>query len=96
MEKRGPSDESSAAVPMLEKGSETIGIWNAVYEGQIDSHLIVAVTAASDCIVAAWRFDIDTKLNGGGSLSYTHPQPIYVLFNPWCPNDSVYMPGKLS
>ncbi|XP_034826391.1 annulin-like isoform X2 [Maniola hyperantus] len=93
VERRGPSDDTSAAVPMLEKGSETSGAWNAVYEGQMDSHLMVAVTPAADCIVAAWRLDVDTKLNAGGSLSYTHPLPIYVLFNPWCLNDSVYMPG---
>ncbi|XP_047544749.1 annulin-like isoform X1 [Vanessa atalanta] len=93
VEKRGPSGDTSAAVPMLEKGSETLGAWNAVYDGQMDSHLMVAVTAAADCIVAAWRIDVDTRLNGGESLSYTHPLPIYVLFNPWCLNDSVYMPG---
>ncbi|OWR44550.1 putative annulin [Danaus plexippus plexippus] len=93
VEKRGPSNEASAAVPMLEKGSETLGSWNAVYEGQIDSHLMVAVTPAADCIVAAWRLDVDTKLSGTGALSYTHPRPIYIIFNPWCLNDSVYMPG---
>ncbi|KOB66015.1 Annulin [Operophtera brumata] len=93
VEKRGPSDDTSAAVPLLEKGSETMGAWNATYEGQMDSHLMVAVTAAADCIVAAWKIDIDTKLTGGSSLSYTHSQPIYVLYNPWCLNDSVYMPG---
>ncbi|CAH0748849.1 unnamed protein product [Diatraea saccharalis] len=90
---RGPSNEMSAAVPLLEKGFETVGGWSAVYEGQMDSHLMVAVTPAVDCIVAAWRMDIDTKLSGNGSLSYTHQQPIYVLFNPWCLTDSVYMPG---
>lgn len=94
MEKRGPSADTSAAVPMLEKGSETAGAWNAVYEGQMDSHLMVAVTAAVDCMVAAWKIDVDTRLGGGSSLSYTHPQPIYVLFNPWCLTDTVYMPGQ--
>lgn len=93
VEKRGPSDDTSAAVPLLEKGSETVGSWNAVYEGQMDSHLMVAVTPAADCIVAAWKIDVDTKLEGGSSLSYTHPQPIYILFNPWCLSDTVYMPG---
>ncbi|XP_028170220.1 annulin-like isoform X2 [Ostrinia furnacalis] len=90
---RGPSNEMSAPVPLLEKGSEVVGGWSAVYEGQMDSHLMVAITPASDCIVSAWRMDIDTKLTSGGSLSYTHPLPIYVLFNPWSLNDSVYMPG---
>lgn len=70
-----------------------MGGWNAVYEGQMDNHLMVAVTPAADCIVASWRIDIDTKLDEKGSLSYTHPLPIYILFNPWCLNDSVYMPG---
>lgn len=93
MEKRGPSDDTTAAVPLLEKGSETVGSWNAVYEGQMDSHLMVAVTASADCIVAAWKIDVDTKLEGGSSLSYTHSKPIYMLFNPWCLSDSVYMPG---
>lgn len=86
----------SAAVPLLEKGSEVVGGWSAVYEGQMDSHLMVAITPASDCIVAAWKVDIDTKQTAGGSLSYTHPQPIYILFNPWSLNDSVYMPGNKS
>lgn len=92
VENRGPSDAASAAVPLLEKGSETTGNWSAVYESQVDSHLMVVVTAAADCIVAAWKLDIDTRITGGSSLSYTHPQLIYVLFNPWCLNDSVYMP----
>ncbi|RVE54165.1 hypothetical protein evm_001288 [Chilo suppressalis] len=90
---RGPSNEMSAAVPLLEKGTEIMGDWTAVYEGQMDSHLMVAITPAANCIVAAWRMDIDTKLSGGASLSYTHPLPVYVLFNPWCLQDSVYMPG---
>ncbi|XP_049869719.1 annulin isoform X2 [Pectinophora gossypiella] len=92
VEKRGPSDDASAAVPLLEKGSESPRGWNAVYEGQMDSHLMVAVTPASNCIVGTWRLDIDTKLkSSSSSLSYTHPQQIYILFNPWCPNDSVYL-----
>uniref|UniRef100_A0A2A4JKA1 protein-glutamine gamma-glutamyltransferase n=1 Tax=Heliothis virescens TaxID=7102 RepID=A0A2A4JKA1_HELVI len=93
VEARGPSDDTSAAVPLLEKGSETFGAWSATYESQVDSHLMVAVTPAADCIVAAWRLDVDTRLAGGSSLSYRHPLPIYVLFNPWCLTDSVYMPG---
>lgn len=81
-------------MPLLEKGAETFGAWNAVYEGQMETHLMVAITPAADCIVAAWKLDIDTKLVTGGSLSYTHEHPVYVLFNPWCLNDTVYMPGK--
>ncbi|CAB3230840.1 unnamed protein product [Arctia plantaginis] len=93
VETRGPSHETSAAVPLLEKGSETVGTWSAIYESQVDNHLMVSVTPASDCIVASWKLEIDTKLSGGSSLSYRHPLPIYVLFNAWCLTDSVYMPG---
>ncbi|XP_050560187.1 annulin isoform X3 [Spodoptera frugiperda] len=91
---RGPSDVTSAAVPLREKGAQPSGAWNATYEGQIDSHLMVAVTPAADCIVASWSLEVDTKLNQGRSLSYKHPVPIYILFNPWCKNDTVYMPSQ--
>lgn len=84
---------TSAAVPLREKGAQPSGAWNATYEGQIDSHLMVAVTPAADCIVASWSLEVDTKLNQGRSLSYKHPVPIYILFNPWCKNDTVYMPS---
>ncbi|XP_075992470.1 annulin-like isoform X2 [Anticarsia gemmatalis] len=91
---RGPSDNTSAAVPLLEKGAESFGAWTATYEGQVDNHLMVAVTPAPDCIVAAWKLDVDTRISDGSSLSYRHALPIYVLFNPWCPKDSVYMPEQ--
>jgi hypothetical protein len=37
--------------------------------------------------------DIDTKLKNDGAVSYSHKEPIYILFNPWCkrkcPDDQV-------
>ncbi|XP_026726770.1 annulin-like [Trichoplusia ni] len=90
---RTTPDEHSAAVPILESGPGSVGGWSATYVGQENSLLTVSVCAAADCIVAAWRFDIDTRLNGSSSLTYTHTQPIYILFNPWCIVDNVYMPG---
>ncbi|XP_022820875.1 annulin-like [Spodoptera litura] len=82
-------DETSATVPLLKKGSEIFGTWTVTYEGQIDSHLMVAVTPAADCIVASWKLQVDTRHSDG---NYKHPLSIYVLFNPWCLTDSVYMP----
>lgn len=90
---RTTPDEHSAAV-ILESGPGSVGGWSATYTGQENSLLTVSVCAAADCIVAAWRLDIDTRLNGTSSLTYTHTQPIYILFNPWCIVDNVYMPGE--
>uniref|UniRef100_A0A336LKB0 protein-glutamine gamma-glutamyltransferase n=1 Tax=Culicoides sonorensis TaxID=179676 RepID=A0A336LKB0_CULSO len=54
----------------------------------IEIHIKAGITAP----VTKWKLDIDTKLFEGGSKTYSLPQPFYLLFNPWCKWDQVYMP----
>ncbi|XP_036678620.3 annulin-like [Drosophila suzukii] len=61
------------------------------HEGQMLTFLI---KSPSNCPVAVWKLEIDTKLLGGGSRSYPLPLPIYVLFNPWCADDQVYLEDR--
>lgn len=93
MNRRGPSDATTAAVPLLEKEADHPGTWSAVYDSQMETRLKVLITPSSNCIVAPWRLDVDTRLASGGSLSYTSPQTFYILFNPWSLSDTVYMSG---
>jgi transglutaminase 1 len=44
----------------------------------------VQITPAVDAIVGQWKMDIDTKLKNDGAVSYSHKDPIFILFNPWC------------
>ncbi|CAH0603030.1 unnamed protein product [Chrysodeixis includens] len=90
---RTQPEEYSASVPLLRSGPQSAGAWSATYVRQENSYLTVSVTAGADCMVARWRLDVVTRLNGSRSLSYKCPRPIYILFNPWCIVDNVYMPG---
>ncbi|KAK2715757.1 hypothetical protein QYM36_010360, partial [Artemia franciscana] len=50
------------------------------------------IATPADCIVGAWHLDIDTqRKDGNDSICYTLPTPLYILFNPWCKVDQVYM-----
>ncbi|XP_026465258.1 annulin-like [Ctenocephalides felis] len=80
------------AVPLTSR--PTIGAdgqWSVAARNYEGTTLEVEVTPAHDCIVAQWKLDIDTKLLRGGAVSYSLPQPFYVLYNPWCSRDQVYM-----
>ncbi|XP_017060322.2 annulin-like [Drosophila ficusphila] len=65
--------------------------WSAGIESQESQTLSVLIKPPSTCPVAEWKLEIDTKTNEYGSRSYSLPMPIYVLFNPYCPNDQVFL-----
>ncbi|KAM7354036.1 transglutaminase isoform 1-T1 [Cochliomyia hominivorax] len=68
--------------------------WGAGIEVHEGTSLTVLIKPAVTCPVTEWKLDIDTKLLGDGSKSFTMPVPIYILFNPWCPDDQVYLPYR--
>lgn len=59
----------------------------------INSNILeILIKPAANCIVTQWKLDIDSKiLDSTISKSYSLPQPFYVLFNPWCREDQVYL-----
>lgn len=82
------------AVPLLDRPPEVAGVWSAYIENQYENHLTVKILTAPSSVVAQWKIDIDTKLIGNGAVNYTHPLGFYLIFNPWCPQDDVYLEGK--
>lgn len=63
----------------------------AVYEVHGDI-LEIVVKPAAQAPVTSWKLDIDTKLDDGpSSKSFSLKKPFYVLFNPWCVDDQVFM-----
>ncbi|XP_067624559.1 annulin isoform X2 [Eurosta solidaginis] len=65
--------------------------WAAGIESHEDNLLTVLIKPSVTCPVTEWKLDIDTKLYKDGSKTFSIPIPIYILFNPWCPDDQVYM-----
>lgn len=68
--------------------------WGASVSSINGDLLEILIKPAANALVTQWKLDIDTKvLNNSLSRSYSLPQPIYVLFNPWCREDEVYLEG---
>ncbi|KAF8788081.1 Annulin like protein [Argiope bruennichi] len=71
--------------------------WQAkLLSGTEENTILVEVTTTPNCIVGDWILEVDTKLKEekegqSKSLRYTAKQPVYILFNPWCKQDTVYM-----
>ncbi|KAG5891827.1 hypothetical protein JTB14_035849 [Gonioctena quinquepunctata] len=78
------------AVPLLNRADEYLP-WNATLEKANDTVITVQVTTPPDAIVAKWRLDIDTRIIDGGAYSYCWETGIYLIFNPWCKQDQVFM-----
>ncbi|XP_034230748.1 annulin [Thrips palmi] len=82
------------AVPLLEKIADSPAEWSAVLDATEGNYIRVLITPAVTCIVGEWKMEVDTKLQGDGALSYSLPGGIFILFNPWCPEDQVYLYGE--
>lgn len=69
--------------------------WGASVNAIRGDLLEILIKPAATALVTQWKLDIDSKiLNGSVSKSYSLPQPFYVLFNPWCREDQVYLEGN--
>lgn len=69
--------------------------WGASVNAISGEKLEILVKPAATALVTQWKLDIDSKmLNATISKSYSLPQPFYVLFNPWCREDQVYLEGN--
>ncbi|XP_063239972.1 annulin [Bacillus rossius redtenbacheri] len=82
------------AFPLLPVGAEPGEDWHAVLDGSQDNTVTVKITPSAGCIVGKWKFDIDTKVKNNGALSYSHKDCVYLLYNPWCRLDQVFMEGE--
>lgn len=72
--------------------------WGAAVNSINGDVLEILIKPAATALVTQWKLDIDSKLIGGTattniSKSFSLPQPFYVLFNPWCREDQVYLEG---
>lgn len=82
---------SLVGVPLLTKSDKNLS-WNVILEKAQDCIISIQVTTPPDAIVGKWCMEVDTKLiNDSGAFSYSWETGIYLLFNPWCVHDQVYL-----
>ncbi|KAK6174756.1 hypothetical protein SNE40_017973 [Patella caerulea] len=68
--------------------------WGAKVVRQDRSTLRVSIFTPPTCYVAKWKFKIDVVKKADQKTAiyrYNHRDPIYILFNPWCKDDQVYI-----
>lgn len=77
------------------RGSEAApNEWSSEVESWSDVNLFVLVRPAADAPIGEWRVDVDIQRHSSvGMRSFKYPSTFYVLFNPWCADDQVYMAG---
>ncbi|XP_076271354.1 annulin-like [Rhynchophorus ferrugineus] len=80
-------------VPLLKKPDRNLP-WNVYIHSIKDNVITVNVVTPPDAIVARWRMEVDTKIIDAGSYCYCWETKIYILFNPWCKQDQVYMKSQ--
>lgn len=66
--------------------------WGAAIESISGDILTVLIKPSAQAAVSEWKVDIDTKnMETGDAKTYSLHYPIFILFNPWCTDDQVYM-----
>ncbi|XP_053404043.1 hemocyte protein-glutamine gamma-glutamyltransferase-like isoform X2 [Mercenaria mercenaria] len=92
-----PSEAKGSKVEFILSAKDVPKEWGAYIKPKAGSkeELTVVVTIPPTCAVGKWSLKIDvvkTKDKGKTAVfRYTHKDPIYILFNPWCKDDQVYM-----
>lgn len=70
--------------------------WQTKLLSTDENAVSVEVTPTATAITGQWILEVDTKVmkereEEAKTLRYTVKQPVYLLFNPWCKQDTVYM-----
>ncbi|XP_058804914.1 annulin isoform X2 [Phymastichus coffea] len=80
------------ASAVLHPGEVSEGTWQTVVEAYAENSLRIKVTPSADAIVGKWRMEIDTKRRDSeGAVSFTVDYPFYLICNPWCREDVVFL-----
>ncbi|XP_060561323.1 hemocyte protein-glutamine gamma-glutamyltransferase-like isoform X2 [Ruditapes philippinarum] len=68
--------------------------WGAYINSKEGNSLNLVLNSSPSCPVGKWSLKIDVVKRAENSVEvfrYTHTDDIYILFNPWCKDDFVYM-----
>ncbi|XP_064640895.1 hemocyte protein-glutamine gamma-glutamyltransferase-like [Lineus longissimus] len=88
-----PKVSRNTSVLIIMSDKDKPGCWGAKVKEVKEDSVTVTVFTPSKCFVGKWQFGIDSlqKANKERVFRYADKSPIYILFNAWCKEDSVYM-----
>ncbi|XP_057325796.1 annulin-like isoform X1 [Microplitis mediator] len=78
--------------PLLNPGEESEDAWHATLYTREAQAIVIKISSPANAPIGKWKMEIDTKhKESGGAISFNVEEPFYLLFNPWCPEDVVYI-----
>ncbi|XP_035824890.1 annulin [Aplysia californica] len=91
-----PSPAKGTEVEFLLSDEDKPKEWGAKILKQQSNSLLVTIFTPPTCYVGKWdlKLNVFKKENSHSSVDvyrYEHEDPIYILFNPWCKDDTVYL-----
>ncbi|XP_054459226.1 protein-glutamine gamma-glutamyltransferase K-like [Anoplopoma fimbria] len=91
-------------VPTVSKGTHVIiplvedledGRWEAAVVTQDDKKIKLSVNSPPTAVIGRYELTVETDCASGQAVSVHDPaNDIYMLFNPWCEGDSVFMDSE--
>ncbi|XP_029645553.1 annulin-like [Octopus sinensis] len=78
----------------LNEGPFEDEVWWCKTEENSETGLILSLHPPANCIIGEWDIFVKTLAPSDESVNYylyDHNSPFYVLFNPWCEADQVYL-----
>ncbi|XP_059179199.1 hemocyte protein-glutamine gamma-glutamyltransferase-like [Physella acuta] len=89
-----PLESKGTSVQFILSDEDRPKEWGAKIVSQQGNQLTIEVYTPPTCYIGKWNLKIDVvkKLDTNVNVyRYQHADPIYILFNPWCKDDLVYM-----
>uniref|UniRef100_A0A8C5PAZ8 Coagulation factor XIII A chain n=1 Tax=Leptobrachium leishanense TaxID=445787 RepID=A0A8C5PAZ8_9ANUR len=89
---RYPQQSKGTYIPVPIVPSLEVGKWGAVISEKGHNSVNLTILSAPDCIVGKFRLYVAVLTPHGIIRTNRNPDAdTYILFNPWCKEDSVYM-----
>ncbi|XP_029436594.1 protein-glutamine gamma-glutamyltransferase K [Rhinatrema bivittatum] len=87
------SKETLVIVPMMKELDK--GKWGAQVKEVKDSTMSMWVNTSCNAIIGKYQLTVKTESPGGTFVMQRDPKnDVYILFNPWCPMDAVFMDNE--
>ncbi|XP_020284577.1 annulin isoform X2 [Pseudomyrmex gracilis] len=83
------------ATALLDPDEISEAAWQTTIVALESNFLRIKVVPSVNAIIGKWKMEIDTKnKQTEGAVSYSVNQPFYLICNPWCRDDVVYLENE--
>ncbi|KAM6169268.1 protein-glutamine gamma-glutamyltransferase 4-like [Rhynchocyon petersi] len=86
-----PNITNETLVNLYPREQQTGTKWSASIQEETGSEIIVAIKSPPNAIVGKYSLNVR---NGNQQICNTEKSNFYLLFNPWCKEDAVFMPNE--